>query len=130
MKRNFIKSGVLLIAFAFLTSSCEKEYFVPPKVSDTDVQSFSKVVLPILTKNCLGNGCHTVNGGVVPYMDADLAYESLTNGSYVDTVNVEKSLIYQKIAIEKSKPMPPKGKLLPADIEKIRIWIKQGAQNN
>lgn len=130
MKRIIKHSLAAVMLLVLLTVSCEKEYFQPPVVSLSETQSFKKVILPILTKNCIDKGCHTVNGGVVPYLDADLAFESLSNGNYCDTPSVKKSVLYIKIALEKSKPMPPKNKLSPTDVALIKAWIDQGAQNN
>jgi hypothetical protein len=128
MIKNYVWFCFILSLGLFL-QSCSKDYFVPPDISETDIQSFSKDIQPIFTKSCLGSGCHSVSGGLVPFLESAISYDNLIGGNYVDTLNPAGSKLYVRISAN-SNTMPPTSKLPPAEIKKILIWIKQGAQNN
>ena len=120
---------IVMIGFILSLNSCRKDYFIPVKISESDTLYFSTDIQPIFNGDCLGSGCHSVNGGVAPFLEQDLAWDNLIYGNYVDTLNPESSILYQRIDAT-SNIMPPAAKLPSGDIQKILIWIKQGALNN
>jgi hypothetical protein len=126
MKKYSLVSALLV--FLFFQTGCEKDYLVPKVVVVDFPVSFSKDIVPILTEDCAKPTCH-VNGGVPPNLMADKAYDQLTGLGYVDTTNVEQSILYVRIT-STTKPMPPNGKLEPEEIAYIKAWIEQGALNN
>jgi hypothetical protein len=120
---------IFTLTLATLISGCSKDYFAPVNISESDTLSYSADIQPIFTKSCLGSGCHSVNGGLQPFLESSISYESLLGGNYVDTLAPESSIIYARINAS-SNFMPPSAKLPPVEIQKILIWIKQGAQKN
>ena len=112
-----------------VTNGCRKDYFLPVSISESDTISFNSVIQPILTSDCLGSGCHSVSGGIPPFLEEGLAYDNLIYGNYVDTANPESSILYVRISAS-SNIMPPAGKLPELEIQQILVWIKQGALNN
>jgi hypothetical protein len=129
-KYTFRVATIVLLSFIIsLTFSCQKDYFIPVILSESDTISFKEDLQPIFNKSCLGSGCHSTNGGLQPFLDVEIAYESLIGGNYVDTINPESSNLYKRISAT-SNFMPPASKLPPVEIQQILMWIKQGAQSN
>jgi len=134
-----IKNYILFILFSIIIlDACKKDYIstTPPAlnivVDMTKPISFSGVIVPIFTSNCLGSGCH-ISGGQAPTLTADKAYDQLTQLGYVDAITPDTiptdSKLYQ-IMTATSKQMPPKGKLSSSLTDLIALWIKQGSNNN
>jgi hypothetical protein len=119
--------AIVLLAGAIGFISCQKEYFPPVELDESTPVSFKSEVLPIFTASCLGSGCHQ-NGGASPNLTADLAYSSLVDGGLIDTLQPEKSVLYDRIKIKGD--MPKSGKLPETQIQKILLWIKQGAKDS
>jgi hypothetical protein len=118
---------IIFLAATLLFAGCQKEYFPPVQLDESTPISFKSDVLPIFTASCLGSGCHD-NGGVSPNLSEGLAYLSLTEGGMVDTLQPEKSVLYDRIKIKGD--MPKSGKLPEIQIQKILLWIKQGTKDN
>jgi cytochrome c553 len=137
MKRYFvIFSAIALVSFTVIACSKDNEQDVANNGSnngnngsnggnnnscDTANVKFSTGVLPILQANCYschGNG--QVNGGV-----------ALDNFNTVRTRALNGSLI-GVITHAQGYPAMPQGgaKLSDCNINKIRSWINNGAQNN
>jgi hypothetical protein len=114
----------IIIAAAMLPTGCGKDYFPPVDLGDQPI-SFSQDLVPIFTKSCLG-GCHP--GQNTLNLEAESAYDNLIDGNYVDTLKPEQSLLYKRVG--PGGNMPTGGKLPAVEIQKILLWIKQGAQNN
>jgi mono/diheme cytochrome c family protein len=97
---------------------------------DPDTVYFEKELLPILVSNCAMSGCHdaqSAQDGVI--LDS---YENVFNTSDLKPGDPNSSDLYEVlIDDDPGDRMPP----LPADplpqatIDKIFIWIEQGAQN-
>lgn len=134
--KSHIPVVLFAIVFASAISSCRKDYFVPPPVDLSAPVSFSEMIQPILTEDCAISGCH-VEGGQVPDLDEEDAYDQLLLLGYVDTtiyapdtfINPEHSILYKRIT-SASDPMPPDEPLSPSEINTIYAWIAQGAKNN
>lgn len=127
MKNAFL----LILLFAgllYLSTSCQKDYFVPEPIEVPDTISFSAHVIPIFIESCATSNCHDL-GGISPDLTADNAYFSLTITGLIDTDNPESSILYQRMKSQ-TKPMPPSGLLQEAKTEIILNWIAQGALEN
>jgi hypothetical protein len=113
----------------------------------TPVIHFSQDVLRVFTNNgaktCAQAGCHS---GANPQMGQNLeaanAYSNIVNVASAEQPSLlrvkpgdaDNSYLYQKIngaaGITGSRMPLVGGALDPADIDKIELWIDQGAQNN
>jgi hypothetical protein len=124
------KYGFVTVLIIFLLSQigCEKDYLVPKVVEVNFPVSFSHDVLPIFSDDCAIPTCH-ISGGVPPNLTTDKAYDELMGLGYVDTTNVDQSILYVRLT-STTKPMPPTGKLPAEEIAYIHAWIQQGALNN
>src|SRR5678816_2648482 len=122
----------VLFATAVTWTGCEKDYVyvAPPPQGD---MIFSADIQPIFTTNCAVSGCHDGN-----FYDPDLrtgnSYTSMFNiAGCIDTVNPANSDLYKRINAQAGSPgfMPDGGNRLPqSDINKVLLWIEQGAKNN
>ena len=77
---------------------------------------FRSDILPLITSKCATPNCHDTeaSGGLV-----------LQN--YAEII-AAKDRIYERAVVEKS--MPQSGPLQPAEINLLKCWIDNGAQNN
>lgn len=97
------------------------------------VASFADDIMPILEKSCLS--CHgaEVDGEIVTELSLDMTtYEGLMAGSEYGTViepgDPDNSLLLEMVV---EGDMPEDGDPLSAEeIELIRNWIAEGAENN
>jgi len=101
---------------------------------DTPV-SFSGDVQPIFDNYCIS--CHPASGNLD--LRAGRSYSQLVNvpASGYPAIRVvpgdpEASVLYKKIdgSGAYGANMPTGGQLPSTDVQKIRLWIEQGAQNN
>ena len=108
--------GIVLIS---ATSSCTYESVEPVKVEVKDtIISYSKTIVPLLTTQCNGTGCHESGS-----QDGDFTiYDGLKEKAD------DKSLYKRVVAL---KDMP-KGGFALTDQERsyFAAWINQGSQNN
>ena len=140
MQRNIFQFICLSALVGLLVFSCKHDPFVPidppidpPSggVCDPDTVYFQNTVLPILVSNCTESGCHNAldhEDGVV--LDS---YQSLLSTVEHVTVNdwVENKLIKFLETSDLEKRMPQnKAPLSPAQINLLKTWVNQGAQNN
>ncbi len=92
---------------------------------------FQRDVLPILRSNCAFSGCHdaaTAQEGVIleSYSSVMLSEEAVT------PFDPEASKILRRLTDDEEDermPPPPRVRLSPAQIQLIRDWIAQGAQD-
>ncbi|MBL8051138.1 MAG: hypothetical protein JNM46_07950 [Anaerolineales bacterium] len=134
MKKQFI---LIIIAFVFVCAvvifqgnSIDNVTAARPSETSVRVEnvSFQDDIQPILERRCIK--CH---GGEFPSEGLNVeTYESLISGSQNGLVIIageaNNSLLFQKI---ESGEMPKRGQHLTAEqIELIRQWINEGAQNN
>lgn len=119
-KQVFAVFVLILSASAFV--SCEKYTWTPPKIDDTIPVSFQNEIIPIFT----GNSCTDCHPGLrQPDLRPANAYESLINGSYINTSDPESSKLYTQLYESDHT-----NKCSDLDKQRILAWIKQGAQNN
>ena len=135
--RTLLKFLLIPGISAILFSACEKDYvaqeppFTPP-TGDSQTIFFKAGIEPILNSNC-GSSCHSASGPSYPFLNLTTgnAYDALMknpNGkAYIDTINPESSLFYQKIKTGGS--MNGYG-VTPAFLKEFRTWIYEGALNN
>ena len=132
-KKLIAISIVLFGMFELVISGCQKNTTaVIPLVPETVTKtvSFSKDLVPVLTDNCALSGCH-VKGANAPDLTAGSAYNSLTNGSYIDKSSPENSLVYKRLTGKISPGMPLGKSPNPSNIDGLMLaWIEQGAKNN
>ncbi len=130
-----IKYITLLISISLLVTACYKD--VGP-VDDNTTQenvSFSADVQPIFNQACVS--CHPNSGNLD--LTATNAYNQLVNvnasgysGKRVVPGDAENSILYKKIdgSGAYGSNMPLGGSLSNAQINTIKQWIDEGAQNN
>ncbi len=138
---KFIPALTLIFGLLF-TGSCKKDagpIIVPPP-NAPDI-SFSTAIQPILTANCATGGCHDALPAPASLdLSPGVSYANLVN---VDAVNysgtmrvkpfdTDSSVLYHKIFDTGvyGGLMPPAGALGATDLDLIKKWIDQGAQNN
>ena len=122
----FVSSLTLFLAFSLATSvsSCyydsEEYLYGNQNVCDTSLVRYSVEITNILEQNCYSchQGASPLGGfSFTEYNDLRL---------YVDAGLFLSSVDYDGQA----SPMPPDSKMNDCNIEKIRVWIAEGAPNN
>lgn len=96
-----------------------------PDLASTPELSFRDDIQPILSGNCTMSGCHSHSGESVFPLDS---YDDVA--SRVKPGNARGSELYKVVANRSDRLMPPSGPLADADIQRLYIWIEQGAKNN
>jgi hypothetical protein len=116
---------LLFIALAgIVLSSCEYEWIQPEKKPIPTEVSFSGDIMPIFDNGCNTGVCHGA-GATPPDLTAANAYNSLTDGGFVDADTPEASVIYTTMKSGSMKTYTD-----PGDEEIVLAWIQQGAKNN
>jgi hypothetical protein len=131
MNKKRIISAIAIVSFAMiLLDGCYNgtTLDVRQDVEITGDVSFSGDIIPIFEESCSISGCHNSNG-VSPDLSSERAYNSLTNGGYIDVNNPESSLLYEFVSGKRTPVMPVSG-VDPTIAATILAWIQQGAQNN
>ena len=127
MKRLLIYS-CLILTFGIGLSGCYKDVIKPDLPVDPNAPpqqvSFSSELKPLLAAKCTEAGCH-VSGGHKPYMTADISYEQIVNGGFVNLLVPKESKIYLMINSEMQQYIPS-----ATDRQKVYDWIRNGAPNN
>jgi mono/diheme cytochrome c family protein len=107
--------------------------FTPPPDTthpcDPDTVYFEMDVLPILLSSCGMSGCHDATAQEGVRLDS---YAAVMASDVINPGNPNDSELYEKITEtdpDDIMPPPPALPLDPAQIEIIRKWIAQGAQN-
>ena len=136
---RFETIGVLAVSFGLMLGSIDAplvlstQYAYEFSPTRADV-SFAQDVTPILEEKCVG--CHgepDETGAIIKEMQLDLtSYDALMLGSefgpIVEPGNVDDSILWMMI---EAGDMPQEGDPLSAEeLEVIRGWIAEGAQNN
>ncbi len=106
---------------------------------NSDVFTFAEIQSQVFNSSCAVSGCHassTKRAGL-DLSDGN-AYTSLVNVASsqnssmmrVNPGNSAKSYLIKKLAGDGTSQMPPSGALKPETIDKIKVWIDDGAENN
>ena len=127
MKRSLIYTG-LFFAMALYLISCYKDVIIPEGVVDPEgppqAVSFKTDLAPLLESKCALSGCH-VSGGHKPYLNANIAYQQIVNGGFVNTSVPKASVLYNMVNGAMKEYLPS-----AADRQKVYDWIRNGSPNN
>lgn len=140
--RLSLKSAVVILvipALFVLSIGCEDRGVEPPQQAEEPV-SFSDDIQPILSARCLA--CHSP-GGVASFLQLtdDQSYSNLVNqpalfseGKRVEPGDPGGSALYNRIAdtgVSGGRmPPPPSSLLSPEEVDLVRRWIAEGAEDN
>ena len=128
--RIVLAVAILSLTAVFFAPGCYKGTTVDLS-SDLEITrdvNFAADIVPIFEKSCSLSGCHNA-GGIAPNLSSDNAFNSLSNGGYIDIANPENSRLYGFVSGRLTPVMPVSG-VDPTISAMILAWIKQGAQNN
>lgn len=140
-------TAVSILALVFTFSMCKHDPFPGPpadgngnqnpidtidpnkgKPCDPDTIYFQRDVQPILSANCAYAGCHNSGSAQNGVILSD--YNSVINTGDVRAGDLDGSDLYEVITeTDPDKVMPPTGRMSQSNIDIIRKWILQGAQN-
>ena len=124
---RYIAKYLIMTSFlAVAMAGCYYDEVVVFKKLPVNV-SLKNDLMPIFNQSCNTGGCHDLEGSNSPSLVADRAYESLVYGSMINTLEPEKSILYQQIV---TGAMPPSGPLTSNEQKIILAWITEGARNN
>jgi hypothetical protein len=125
MKRILIFIGLALFTGISLVS-CYQDVIIPPVAQESPPQfvSYSGDLQPLWDEHCALSGCH-VPGGQVPYLVADISYDQLVGGGYVNTAKPEESKLWVALNGVMMSHLPS-----ASDRQKVFDWIRNGAPNN
>lgn len=130
-KKYVIGYSLILIGLIAGFVGCTKTttVVINPGSQITAPVSFSKDVIPLLTKSCALSGCHAP-GGHVPDLSSDAAFLSLTTGGYIKASDPDNSLVMLWLTGKKTPAMPLGSAPNEDIIAEVYAWINQGALNN
>ena len=127
MKRLLIYAG-LLLSFGIGLSGCYKDVIKPDLPVDPNAPpqqvSFVNELKPLFASSCTDVGCH-VSGSHHPYLTADVSYQEIVNGGFVNTAFPKLSILYIQIYGDMSEHIPSQ-----SNRQKVYDWIRNGAPNN
>ncbi len=127
MKRLSILT-LLMLGIGCYFTGCYYDVILPDVAVDPDgppqAVSFSVELSPLFATHCALVGCH-VSGGHKPYMTADMSYQQIVNGGYINATIPKSSILYNKINGEMKEYIPS-----ASDRQKVYDWIRNGAPNN
>ncbi len=135
--KNIYKISISLLALILLTYACEHEQGAGPQGGGLQA-TFSSIQTNILTPKCVNAECHP--GSLAPMsLQAGVAHGNLVNRPSafgiprVDPGDADNSALYLKVIGDNSvgARMPlGRDRLSPSEMDTIRVWINNGAQNN
>lgn len=121
--------GVIIFILTMLGCSKTTTVVIDNSPAVTGIVSFSKTIVPIITKSCAGSGCH--NGSIAPNLSEATAYNAMVNGNYINKGAPAESEIYLWITGKRTPAMPLGSANNPSNLNALMLaWIKQGAKNN
>lgn len=128
MKRLSIIYAGLILSFGICLAGCYKDIIKPDLPVDPNAPpkqvSFGNELKPLFAANCTDAGCH-VSGSHKPYMTADVSYQQIVNGGFVNLLLPNQSKIYIMINGDMQQYIPS-----ATDRQKVYDWIRNGAPNN
>ena len=125
--KNILIAFILLFCLGILNSCYYDEPPKPLPFVCAEV-SYSTHIMPIFENLCSTSGCH--DGTREPNLEAEVSWNALRSGGYINTTNPEVSSLYRAVDFLEN-PMPPGGpKLTDLNIELILCWMSEGALNN
>lgn len=121
--------GVIIFILTMLGCSKTTTVVIDNSPAVTGIVSFSKTIVPIITKSCAGSGCHS--GSIAPNLSEATAYNAMVNGNYINKGAPAESEIYLWITGKRTPAMPLGSANNPSNLNALMLaWIKQGAKNN
>jgi hypothetical protein len=127
MKRLLLYTG-LMFAIGIGLSGCYKDVIKPDLPIDPNAPpkqvSFNNELKPLFAASCTGAGCH-VSGSHKPYLTADVSYQQIVGGGFVNLALPKQSILYKQIYGEMGEYIPS-----AANKQKVYDWIRNGAPNN
>jgi len=120
MRTSVLRFGA--VAAMLVATSCTKEYLQTPPPPDPNTPvSFSADMQPFFDARCVS--CH---GSVAPNLAANVSYNNLIQGGFINLATPENSLLYTKINVGGTMEAYANS----AERQMTLLWIKQGALNN
>ena len=124
----------LVVMSILIIAGCYKATTLYPNPNDVTLVnkegSLINDIIPIFSQSCAISGCHS-SGGTNPDLTATKAYNSLTNGGYINLADPKNSKIYLRLTGRISPAMPLSGTNNPSNINALVLtWITQNAKNN
>lgn len=117
---------IAILFVGLLLESCYYDTFPEDTTPPPEEVSYQQDVQPIWDAACVS--CH---GNIPPNLESGSSYNNLINGGYVVAGNAEESTLYHSLlGIEGVSLMPPAGKLPDSQINIVKKWIDDGAENN
>lgn len=117
---------IVLSGMALFLGSCYYDTFPEDTGTVPDEVSYQQNVQPIWNAAC--TECH---GNIPPNLEDGVSYNNLISGGYVIAGDSQNSVLYQSLlGIEGVSLMPPSGKLPDSQINTVKKWIDDGAENN
>lgn len=118
----------LILSLGVGISSCYKDVIIPDLPKDPNAPpkqvSFANELRPLFNTSCATAGCH-VTGAHKPYLTADISYQQIVNGGYVNLSLPSQSVLHIKLNGDMSQYMPSAD-----NRQKVFDWIRNGAPNN
>lgn len=119
MKKILLLFTGVIIALILFSTACKHEAL--PYVKKV---CFTEDVLPLIASNCAMSGCHDANSSEGPVLtDYDHIIKIVSPG------NPSLSKLYTVLDNTGENAMPPSGPLTQDQINIIKWWIEQGAEN-
>lgn len=122
MKRMTVVVIAMIMVAGCYHDNKEEIYqnFIPCTVDTTVAVTYSADIGPLLTANCAIDGCH----------NSSSRQSELDLSTYADAKVIADDGRLENRINGIGPIMPPSGSLRLCDIEKIEIWINEGAPNN
>jgi len=145
MKATFNKCAPIIVSLlTLLTLSCTK-YEIPGRqepgtdpgidpstlsTCDPDTVYFQNTILPLVVSSCATTGCHDQGSHKDGVILTD--YASIINTGEIKPGNPEDSEFFETLTDDEDDlmPPPPLNPLNTEQVQLIRTWIAQGAENN
>jgi hypothetical protein len=128
MKRLLIIYTGLILSLGIGLSGCYKDVIKPDLPVDPNAPpkqvSFNNELKPLFAASCTDAGCH-VTGSHKPYLTADVSYQQIVNGGFVNLALPKQSILYKQIYGDMGEHIPS-----AANKQKVYDWIRNGAPNN
>jgi len=119
------KKIILVVFVMTIVAGCKHSI----NFSDYPEVSFANDVSPVIISNCTQSGCHGTSGERRKL----ITYSDISSSEMVVPGKPSKSRLYQVISTLNKfniMPTPQYPPLSDTQIEKIYLWIGQGAKNN
>lgn len=134
--RNIKKATAytLIVMSILILAGCYKATTLYPNPDDVSLVnkevSFINDIIPVFSQTCSISGCH-ISGGTNPDLTAAKAYNSLTNGGYINVADPKNSKLFLRLSGKIAPAMPLNGTRNPSNINALVLtWITQQAKNN